>query len=108
MGFAARRAHNITKWDASAVQNFVRNLGLGDAIRLPSTMTGIQLCRLGRRGLVSLCSDEESAEKLHQALLNQREAAREAGASQLERNAKITALGNHKVHAADSTRSKRG
>mmetsp|Transcript_43866 Transcript_43866/g.132778 ORF Transcript_43866/g.132778 Transcript_43866/m.132778 type:complete len:637 (+) Transcript_43866:42-1952(+) len=94
----ARKSHDIVRWDARAVRAFVQGLGLPGEARLPSTMTGAQLCRLGRRGIAALCGDEATAEALHAALLRERAAAREAGMSNVERNAKMTALGANKVH----------
>jgi len=97
----ARRMHHVSRWDAVAVQAFLRSLDLGPgAVRLPSTMTGAQLCRLSRQSLGALCRDEVVAQALHEALQNERNAARDADASQAGRNAKMAALGNRKVYAA--------
>lgn len=96
----ARRAHDVGRWAAAGVQAFVRGLGLAGEVRLPSTMTGAQLCRLGPRGLAALCSDLATAEALHQALQGERAAARQAELSQAGRNAKMAALGVHRLHAA--------
>lgn len=96
----SRKAHNIVKWDPGAVGAFVRSLGMADRVRLPSAMTGAQLWRLGRRGLNSLCNDEEAAQLVYEALMAERAAAREVGATLSERNAKISALGAHKMHVA--------
>merc|ERR1712048_870180 len=52
-----RKAHHISKWSAQTLQNFVQSMELCGKARIPSTMTGAQLCRLGQRGLRSLCSD---------------------------------------------------
>jgi hypothetical protein len=51
-----RKAHDMAKWDAATVQAFVASLELPGQANLPSTMTGFQLRRLGRRGLSALCS----------------------------------------------------
>lgn len=93
-----RKAHDIARWDARTVSAFLSGLDLPGKASLPSTMTGLQLLRLGRRGLGSLCSDEATADALHAAVLQERAAAREAGAMTKERNAKMTALGASKVH----------
>eukprot|EP00425_Heterocapsa_triquetra_P027229 CAMPEP_0195113518 /NCGR_PEP_ID=MMETSP0448-20130528/102798_1 /TAXON_ID=66468 /ORGANISM="Heterocapsa triquestra, Strain CCMP 448" /LENGTH=62 /DNA_ID=CAMNT_0040150465 /DNA_START=45 /DNA_END=229 /DNA_ORIENTATION=- len=61
-------------------------------------MTGVQLWRLGRRGLTSLCSDIATADALWQALLEERAAARNACTSNAERNAMMAALGTNKAH----------
>jgi len=96
----ARKAHNLCKWDASTLQSFVASLELPGKARIPSTMTGLQLRRLGRRGLSSLCSDEATAEALHEALQGERTANDELLASQRDKSAKLTLLGHNKVHAA--------
>mmetsp|Transcript_45086 Transcript_45086/g.97944 ORF Transcript_45086/g.97944 Transcript_45086/m.97944 type:complete len:646 (-) Transcript_45086:30-1967(-) len=96
----ARRAHSVVKWDARAVQSFVNGLSLPGEVRLPSTMTGAQLCRLGRRGLVALCSDEATGEGLYEALLEERRAERSVGASQATSLRRLSALGANKVHVA--------
>lgn len=98
----ARKAHDMTKWDAATVQSFVASLDLPGEARLPSTMTGFQLRRLGRRGLSSLCSNEETAEVLHLALQGQKSANDELLAKQTQSNAKLTLLAHNKVHAAIS------
>jgi len=94
----SRRAHDVTRWDAAAVQAFVSALQLPGTVHLPSTMTGNQLARLSRRALCTLCSNEATGQALHEALLEERAAAREAGAATAERNARMTALGKHSVH----------
>lgn len=95
-----RQAHDLVRWDAKAVQAFVASLALPGEVRLPSTMTGAQLQRLGRRGLSALCGDEATFEALHDALCGERAASRELTAAQTKQNAKVTALGAHKVHVA--------
>jgi len=94
----ARKAHDIQRWNAAAVRSFVASLGLPGQVRLPSTMTGAQLCRLGQRGIKALCSDDQTYEAFQAALVKERTASREVFASQTDRNAKISALGAHKVH----------
>uniref|UniRef100_A0A7S2K3H1 Uncharacterized protein n=1 Tax=Zooxanthella nutricula TaxID=1333877 RepID=A0A7S2K3H1_9DINO len=96
----ARRAHHVSRWTAGMLQSFVRSLELPGEVRLPSTMTGGQLCRLSRQSLAALCSDADTAEALHSALQQERAVARDVELSQTGRNAKMAALGNHKVHAA--------
>ncbi|CAK0897074.1 unnamed protein product, partial [Prorocentrum cordatum] len=98
-----RQSHDLSRWDAKAVQEFVASLELPGQARLPSTLTGPQLQRLGLRGLRALCSDGATAEALHAALLGEQAAGREAAASQRSNNAKITALGSLKVHAISSS-----
>ncbi len=66
-------------------------------VRLPSTMTGAQLSRLGSRGLHAICSDAATSEALQQALHQQRHKNGAAAVAHRLRNAKMTALGNHKV-----------
>ena len=66
-------------------------------MRLPSTMTGAQLSRLGSRGLHAICSDAATSEALQQALNQQRHKNGAAAVAHRLRNAKMTALGNHKV-----------
>lgn len=97
----SRRAHDIARWDAAVVQAFVSDLQLPGTVRVPSTMTGSQLARLSRRALCALCSDHATGQALHEALLEERAAAREAGAATVERNARMTALGKHKVHVLE-------
>lgn len=101
----ARKLHDMSKWDAATLQSFVHTLELPGEARIPSTMTGSQLRRLGRRGLSSLCSDEETAEALHLALQEEKTAADELLAVQKDKNAKLTLLGHNKVHAAVSESS---
>jgi hypothetical protein len=96
----ARKTHDIGKWDASALQCFVASLELPGKANIPTTMTGSQLRRLGRRGLTSLCSDEETAAALFAALEGERTANEDVLASQRVCNAKLTLLGHNKVHAA--------
>jgi len=96
----ARKSHDIGKWDAATLQSFVGSLELPGKANLPTTMTGSQLRRLGRRGLSSLCSDEATAEALFAALEGERTANVELLASQRVSNAKLTLLGHNKVHAA--------
>mmetsp|Transcript_18425 Transcript_18425/g.39398 ORF Transcript_18425/g.39398 Transcript_18425/m.39398 type:complete len:718 (+) Transcript_18425:100-2253(+) len=96
----ARRSHDINRWDANAVSAFVRDLGLEDRIRLPSTMTGSQLCRLTAPKLSTLSQDREAGSILYEALQQERQRAREMDSSQAGRNAKIAALGNHRMAAA--------
>mmetsp|Transcript_86503 Transcript_86503/g.253191 ORF Transcript_86503/g.253191 Transcript_86503/m.253191 type:complete len:629 (-) Transcript_86503:101-1987(-) len=93
-----RKAHDIARWDARTLNAFISSLQLPGKACLPSTMTGSQLLRLSRRALGALCADEATAEALHAALLRERAAAREAGNVNVERNAKMTALGANKVH----------
>jgi len=95
----ARQAHEARRWSAATVRAFVQSLGL-DGVKLPSTMNGAQLCRLGRRGITSLCSDQETADALFDALQGERSRAKEAEALHSGRNAKMSALGHHRVHAA--------
>ena len=66
-------------------------------VRLPSTMTGAQLSRLGSRGLHAICSDAATSEALQQALNQQRHKNGAAAVAHRLRIAKMTALGNHKV-----------
>lgn len=94
----SRKAHDVSRWDAAAVQAFISTLQVPGTVRLPSTMTGSQLARLSRRALCNLCSDEATGQALHEALLEERAAAREAGAATAECNARMMALGKHKVH----------
>lgn len=101
----ARKAHDLTRWDAVTLQSFVASLDLPGQVRIPSTMTGAQLRRLGPRGLSALCSDERTAEALSNALLNERTANHESETHHKHANAKITALGKHQVHAALSDAS---
>jgi hypothetical protein len=96
----ARKAQDLSRWDASALQEFIASLELPGEARIPSTMSGAQLRRLGRRGLSALCSSEECAEALHAALQGQKNASDELQAMQRAGNKKLTALGNNKVHAA--------
>ena len=60
-------------------------------------MTGAQLKRLGPRGLLSLCSDAATAEALQLALHGERQRDALAAAAHRSRNARMTALGNHKA-----------
>eukprot|EP00931_Biecheleriopsis_adriatica_P049539 TRINITY_DN28663_c0_g1_i1.p1 TRINITY_DN28663_c0_g1~~TRINITY_DN28663_c0_g1_i1.p1 ORF type:complete len:663 (+),score=135.57 TRINITY_DN28663_c0_g1_i1:28-1989(+) len=98
--WAASKVHDLARWDAVTLQAFLRSLHLPGQARIPSTMTGAQLRRLGRRGLRALCSDEETAQQLHEALLGEEAAGKEAAASHRAASAKITALGQNKVYAA--------
>jgi len=66
-------------------------------VRIPSTMTGAQLKRLGPRGLVALCSDAATADALQLALHGERQRDALAAAAHRSRNARMTALGNHKA-----------
>ena len=70
---------------------------LAGEVRIPSTMTGAQLKRLGPRGLVALCSDAATAEALQLALHGERQRDAVAAAAHRSRNARMTALGNHKA-----------
>lgn len=99
----ARKAHDLARWDAATVRAFVQSLSLPGQVRIPSTMTGAQLRRLGRRGLVSLCSDEATATALYEALLGEQTANTEFAMSHRDKNAKITALGANKVRVALET-----
>eukprot|EP00928_Gymnodinium_smaydae_P013914 TRINITY_DN15045_c1_g1_i4.p1 TRINITY_DN15045_c1_g1~~TRINITY_DN15045_c1_g1_i4.p1 ORF type:complete len:670 (-),score=146.66 TRINITY_DN15045_c1_g1_i4:880-2847(-) len=98
----ARRAHDVARWDAAAVAAFVREIGLEGQVRVPSTMTGAQLCRLGNRGLAALCggAGTPAAETFLAALQRERLSAREEERMQAGRNAKLTALGQNRMHAA--------
>mmetsp|Transcript_68968 Transcript_68968/g.121969 ORF Transcript_68968/g.121969 Transcript_68968/m.121969 type:complete len:661 (-) Transcript_68968:87-2069(-) len=96
----ASKAQDISRWDAGAVQAFLASLNLPGKARIPTSMTGPQLRRLGRRGLTSLCSDEETAEMLHQALMGQDVANKAASASHRDSTAKMTLLAQSKVHVA--------
>jgi hypothetical protein len=60
-------------------------------------MTGAQLKRLGPRGLVALCSDAATADALQLALHGERQRDALAAAAHRSRNARMTALGNHKA-----------
>lgn len=98
--WTASKAHDLHRWDAKMLQNFLKSLELPGEVRIPSTMTGAQLKRLGPRGLVALCSDAATADALQLALHGERQRDALAAAAHRSRNARMTALGNHKVHAA--------
>lgn len=98
--WTASKAHDLHRWDAKTLQSFLKSLELPGEVRIPSTMTGAQLKRLGPRGLVALCSDAATAEALQLALHGERQRDAVAAAAHRSRNARMTALGNHKVHAA--------
>jgi len=95
----ARKAQDLARWNASAVQDFISSLNLPGEARIPSTMTGAQLRRLGKRAVSALCSNEASAEALYAALQGQKMANEELLASHRAGNKKMTALGTNKVHA---------
>jgi len=95
----ARQEHNHLRWDAATLHAFVSSLDLPGEAKIPSTMSGAQLHRLGRRGLVSLCSDEATADALHMALVGERKANREVASSQQHQLAKLTLLGANRVYA---------
>lgn len=94
------KAHDLGRWNAATLHGFIASLALPGQVRIPSTMTGTQLRRLGRRGITALCSDEAAADALWTAVQGERVANDECVASRLSSNAKITALGANKVHAA--------
>jgi len=96
----ARCAHDVARWDATAVASFVHSLGLVGRIRLPSTMTGAQLCRLSARNIAALCTDAAAAEAFNEALLNERATNRDVEHSQAGRNAKMAGLSVNRVSAA--------
>lgn len=98
--WTASKVHDLVRWDAPTLQAFLRSLALPGEARLPSTMTGAQVRRLGRRGLLALCSDEATAQMLYDALQGEEQASKAAAASHRGANAKITALGHNKVFAA--------
>ena len=98
--WAASKAHDLSRWSAETLQAFIQSLDLPGQVRIPTTMTGAQLRRLGRRGLAALCSDKATAEALDQALAGESQAGKAAAAAHRSANARMTALGNHKVHAA--------
>eukprot|EP00435_Cladocopium_sp_Y103_P015823 s1560_g3.t2 len=98
--WTASKAHDLHRWDAKMLQTFLKSLELPGEVRIPSTMTGAQLKRLGPRGLVALCSDAATADALQLALHGERQRDALAAAAHRSRNARMTALGNHKVHAA--------
>eukprot|EP00930_Biecheleria_cincta_P017554 TRINITY_DN13919_c1_g1_i1.p1 TRINITY_DN13919_c1_g1~~TRINITY_DN13919_c1_g1_i1.p1 ORF type:complete len:687 (-),score=124.30 TRINITY_DN13919_c1_g1_i1:15-1991(-) len=98
--WTASKVHDLVRWDAPTLQAFLRSLPLPGEARLPSTMTGAQVRRLGRRGLRALCSDEATAQMLYDALQGEEQASKAAAASHRGANAKITALGQSKVYAA--------
>jgi len=100
--WSARRAHEVHRWDAATVRAFVQRLELPGQVRLPSTMTGAQLCRLGAKAVTALCSDEATAEAFRQALQEERNQAKETIRAQARRNEKIAALGSHRVRAVGS------
>eukprot|EP00913_Durusdinium_trenchii_P013782 g12941.t1 len=99
--WTASKAHDLHRWDAQTLQSFLKSLDLPGEVRIPSTMTGSQLRRLGPRGLAALCGDVATAQVLQAALLGERQADQVATAAHRSQNARMTALGNHKVHAAD-------
>ncbi|CAE7288449.1 KIN13B [Symbiodinium sp. CCMP2592] len=98
--WAASKVHDLSRWSAETLQAFLRTLDLPGEVRIPSTMTGAQLRRLGRRGLAALCSDAATAEALDKALTGESQAGKAAAAAHRSTNIRMTALGNHKVHAA--------
>eukprot|EP00439_Symbiodinium_sp_Y106_P060919 s233_g9.t1 len=98
--WAASKVHDLSRWSAETLQAFLRTLDLPGEVRIPSTMTGAQLRRLGRRGLAALCSDAATAEALDKALTGESLAGKAAAAAHRSTNIRMTALGNHKVHAA--------
>ena len=98
--WAASKVHDLSRWSAETLQAFLRSLELPGQVKVPSTMTGAQLRRLGRRGLAALCSDPETAEALDRALAGESQAGKAAAAAHRSTNIRMTALGNHKVHAA--------
>lgn len=96
----AAKSHDLSRWRACDVQDFVQSLELPGTVRIPSTMTGAQLQRLGRRGITALCQNAETAECFWEALMREREADHAATSKHRGSNAKMTALGNHKAYAA--------
>lgn len=94
----ARKAHDLSRWDAKAVQIFIRSLELPGEARIPSSMTGMQLKRLGRRGLSTLCSNEETAEAVHDALVGERQADNDLSSMHSKSRAKMSALGSNKSY----------
>lgn len=96
----ARKAHDISRWDANAVQAFVASLDLPGEAKLPSTMNGSMVKRLSRRAISSLCSDEATAEALHAALQGQKTANVEFLAVQKDKNSRMALLGHNKVQGA--------
>lgn len=98
--WTASKAHDLHRWDAQTLQSFLKSLDLPGEVQIPSTMTGSQLRRLGPRGLAALCGDVATAQVLQAALLGERQADQVATAAHRSQNARMTALGNHKVHAA--------
>ena len=96
----ARRAHDLVKWDAPTLCSFIKSLNLPGEVRIPSTMTGAQFRRLGRRGVAALCSDGETATALHEALLGERAANDRVARAHADSNARMAALGANKAHVA--------
>jgi len=100
----ARRASDVSRWDASTVHSFLQSLELPGEVRLPSTMTGAQLLRLGRRGVLSLCAGdtataEATCDALQAALASERASCAAMTESQRTGNAKLTGLGLRKAPA---------
>eukprot|EP00929_Paragymnodinium_shiwhaense_P043020 TRINITY_DN22171_c0_g1_i1.p1 TRINITY_DN22171_c0_g1~~TRINITY_DN22171_c0_g1_i1.p1 ORF type:complete len:708 (+),score=161.29 TRINITY_DN22171_c0_g1_i1:77-2200(+) len=95
-----RQAHDISKWSAKAVKALVDSLDLPGSVRLPSTMTGAQLQRLGASRLQQLCSDEATFQALQAALAGERAAAKEARVTHVDKMSKMQGLGHNKVHVA--------
>mmetsp|Transcript_27620 Transcript_27620/g.62165 ORF Transcript_27620/g.62165 Transcript_27620/m.62165 type:complete len:648 (-) Transcript_27620:146-2089(-) len=98
--WAASKVHDLSRWSAETLQAFLKSLDLPGEVKIPTTMTGAQLRRLGQRGLSSLCSDAATAEALSHALTGEKQAGKAAAAAHRSAMARMTALGNHKVHAA--------
>lgn len=94
----ARKVHDLSRWDAKIVQDFIRSLELPGEARIPSSMTGAQLKRLGRRGLSSLCTDEETAQAVHDALVGEKQADNELSSAHSKSRAKMTALGANRAY----------
>lgn len=91
--WSASKAHHLQSWDASTLQAFLKSLEL--PVKLPSTMTGAQLQRLGPRKLEALCGP--AAPQLLAALRDLGKADEEAKRGHRETNARLTALGKHKA-----------
>jgi len=92
------KKQDVSRWDAIQVQSFIKSLSLPGATRIPSTMTGAQLLRLGRRGLLSICSDTATAEALHEAVCRTRSTASDLSSQLRDKNEKMTGLGHNRAH----------
>lgn len=100
-----RRSANFATRNALQVREFVgavlEDIPCAPKARIPSTMTGAQFLRLGRRNLVALCDGHELAgEALFDALRQQHVLARDAAREQQQSNRTMQLLGHNKVHAA--------